>query len=86
MFYLMCCWVGDLHFKHIMGCLTKICERWVSTHEGTEWESSSLEYGLFVFITIKELAVFSGVPQCVIFSTWAIFVVGDFLIPIYFYI
>lgn len=42
--YLICCWVGDSHGfiqQHTVGCLTEICERWISSHKGTKWESSS---------------------------------------------
>lgn len=56
----MCCWVGDFHMfiqQHIMGCLTEICERWVSSHEDTEWEKAHKEYGFFFLIPVKELAV-----------------------------
>lgn len=88
--HLLCCWVGDFHGfiqQHIMGCLTQICERWVS--RGHRVGQQLLGGWIFLFDHYRIVgcgSVFSGVPQCVIFSTWAILVVGDFLIPIYFYI
>lgn len=84
---------GDFHGfiqQHIMGCLTEICERWMGQQSrGHRAGEQLVRVWIFLFHHYRRVgcgSVFSGVPQCVIFSTRAILVVGDFKIPIYFYI